>query len=114
MGSRVHAKLGRTRFATQVYSRLTGASPEMMLVFMHAGQGPRHHKQVRQPCDRVARAADLVFQNGIDALSSQQAQGESYKDRAFEPATSAGGTARGTPPDARQPAHTVSGTRFGE
>ncbi len=38
---RVHAKLGKNRFATQIYSRLTNANPELVLAFMRAGQGHR-------------------------------------------------------------------------
>jgi hypothetical protein len=40
-GRRVHAKLGKNRFATQIYSRLTNANPELVLAFMRAGQGHR-------------------------------------------------------------------------
>ncbi len=38
---RVHGKLGKNRFATQIYSRLTNANPELVLAFMRAGQGHR-------------------------------------------------------------------------
>ncbi len=41
---RVHAKLGKNRFATQIYSRLTNANPELVLAFMRAGQGHRPTK----------------------------------------------------------------------
>ena len=37
----MHAKLGKNRFATQIYSRLTNANPELVLAFMRAGQGHR-------------------------------------------------------------------------
>jgi hypothetical protein len=40
-GRRVHTKLGKNKFATQIYSRLTNASPELVLAFMRAGQGHR-------------------------------------------------------------------------
>ena len=37
----MHAKLGKNRFATQIYSRLTNANPELVMAFMRAGQGHR-------------------------------------------------------------------------
>ncbi len=45
----MHAKLGKNRFATQIYSRLTNANPELVLAFMRAGQGHRPIKVSYHP-----------------------------------------------------------------
>jgi hypothetical protein len=48
---RISAKVTPQKFALQLYSRLTNANPELVLVFMQAGGSK---KEVRTPSARVS------------------------------------------------------------
>jgi len=77
---RVQPKLGRNRFAIQVYNRLTNASPELVLVFMHAGQGTRVVKQVATDARRASALSEISFLRATSSADSLQRPQPGGKD----------------------------------